>query len=127
MVIETGMTRGLSPCPPWWPWPSISCIGSLLLGVGIGRQALARGFQRKIDVLFGVGRGNERGFELGGREEHPAIEHVLEVGGISGGVGSLGARVVANRLGREEQGREGAHGVDLRGDLLGPHRFPETS
>ena len=55
-------------------------------------------------MFFGVGGGEEVGFELGGGEIDSAIEHGLEVFGIALGVGCGGGIVVGNIAVLEEQG-----------------------
>src|SRR6266849_3602133 len=95
--------------------PPVGSVNANNVG-GHGLERIAGGGHGAFDVFGGMGGGDEGGLELRWREKNSAVEHFSEEAGIPLGVRALGADVVADWLGGEEESTEGAGGVDLGED-----------
>src|SRR5260370_27412063 len=67
-----------------------------------------------MDVVGGVGWGDEGGLALRGCEENVAVEHFAEEARGGSGVGAFCSRVIVNGLIGEKYRAEGIAGIYLR-------------
>src|SRR5258708_4835978 len=105
MLTDTGIVSGCILCPS---------------GSSCSRSSMPS------DILRGVRRGNERALELRRREKNSTVKHFTEEAGVTFGVGSFSAGVIADGLFAEEQRAGRAGGIDLAGDFCGDESLAQA-